>query len=189
MSRYKIIKLIVLIILVVVILVSIILGLTKSNKKDIKSIKKTDSYVVNKDVNFNIEDTKQYTVRKLRFNLPKEFKKKRVANNVYKFTISTKEEKGTLTIIPQITKSDAKTFMIDELGFKKDDKFKNKKINKVVWLKVKKNNIYGYGLKQRGLVYGIRYDYSKSKKIAKSVPSILEKTMYLRIYYNDKKTK
>ena len=50
MSRYKIIKLIVLIILVVVILVSIILGLTNSNKKEIKSVKKTDSYVVNKDV-------------------------------------------------------------------------------------------------------------------------------------------
>ena len=74
-----------------------------------------------------------------------------------------------------------------EFGFDKSDNFKNEKINKVVWLKVKKNNIYAYAIKQRGTVYGLRYSYSKSKGVAKSVPKILEQTMYFKVYYNDKK--
>ena len=67
--------------------------------------------------------------------------------------------------------------------------FKNKNINKVVWLKVKKNNVYGYAIRQRGYVFALRYSYSKSKKIAKGVPKILEDTLYFKVYYNDEETK
>lgn len=184
-------KLIIAGILLVIIIISIVVGIVSSNSNDkIKKIDKDKSFVVNEDVTFNIKDTNQYTLKKLRFNLPKEFKKKRVGNNVFKYSISTKDEKGTLTITNQITKKDAKSFMIDEFGFDKSDNFKDKKINKVVWLKVKKNNIYGYAIKQRGSVYGIRYSYARSKSIAKAVPKILEETMYFKVYYNDeKKTK
>ena len=183
-------KAIIIVILLVIIVISIIIGITNSRKNNmIKSVKKNDDYVINEDVEFEIKDTIQYSYRKLKFNLPKQFKKKRVGNNVYKFTIDTKDEKGSLTITTKITGYDAKKFMIDEFGFNKKDNFQDKKINKVVWLKVKKNNTYGYAIKQRRMIYGIRYNYSKSKGIAKSVPKILEQTMYFRVYYNEKKAK
>ncbi len=183
-------KIIILVILLAIIVISIIIGITNSRKNNlIKTVRKNDEYVINEDVEFEIKDTIQYSFRKLNFNLPKQFKKKRVGNNVYKYTIDTKDEKGTLTITTQQTGYDTKKFMIDEFGFNKKDNFQNKKINKVVWLKVKKNKIYGYAIKQRRTVYGIRYNYSKSKGIAKAVPKILEQTMYFKVYYNEKKAK
>ena len=178
------------ILLIVIIVVSLVIGLTaKKDKKGVKKLKDGQDIVVNENELFNLEDTRQESFRKLRFNIPNEFKKDVVNAKVFKYTISTKEEKGTLTLTAQVTKKTPKEFLMDEFGFKKSDGFRNKKINKAVWLKVKKNNIYGYAIRQRGYIFAIRYSYSKSEKIAKSVPKILEETLYFRVYYGDKKTK
>ena len=190
MSRSKRIKIIVLAILVVVLLVSIIFGIVKSVSKDERKGTSTrHNNIVSNNYTYDIEGTKQYTCRRIKFNLPEEFKEKRVDNNVYKYTLSTKDEEATLVVSFKHSKNSPKQVLMDEFGFDEKDNFKDKKINKVVWLKVKNKNTYGYALKQRGTVYAIRYSYSKSKKIAKSVPSMLEKTMYLRVYYDEGKAK
>ena len=189
MTRLNDKKTILIIVLAVVIVFCIVVGITNNSNSKVKKIKKDETHVINDDIDFEIEDTIQYNFRRLRFNLPKEFKEKKVDSNVVKYTISTKEEKGTLTITTKKSKYDTKKFMIEEFGFNKDDNFQNKKINKVVWLKVKKNNVYGYAIRQRGYVFALRYSYSKSKKIAKGVPKILEDTLYFKVYYNDEETK
>lgn len=189
MTRLKDKKTILVIILAIVIIICIVIGLTRNNNNKVKKIKKDESHVINDDIDFEIDDTIQYNFRRLRFNLPKEFKEKKVDSNVVKYTISTKEEKATLTVAAELYDKTPKNFLIDEFGFKKSDGFKNKEINKVVWLKVKKNNIYGYAIRQRGYVFALRYSYTKSKKIAKNVPKILEDTLYFKVYYNDEETK
>ena len=178
------------ILLIIIIVISLVIGLTnKKEKKEVKKLKEGQEVVVNDEELFNLEDTRQESFRKLRFNIPNEFKKNLVNSKVVKYKISTKKEKATLIITAQVTKKTPKEFLMDEFGFKKSDGFRNKKINKAVWLKVKKKNIYGYAIRQRGYIFAIRYSYSKSEKVAKVVPKILEDTLYFKVYYGDKKTK